>query len=74
MGLQGMYHVELWTIDDLFDFIQAEIQFLEEQDLLEPEHGFLAVIAVAIFPIRKRLEQPDLIVKMQGADADACQV
>ena len=71
---QSRRHIEAGPIDQLLDFVQAEIQFPEEQDLLKPEHGGFVVIAIAILAMRRRLEQADLVVVMQGAGADTGQI
>ena len=49
--LQGIQQVALGPVKDVFDVVQAEIQFSKEQDLLKPEHSLFVVIAIAILAI-----------------------
>ena len=41
----------------MLDLFQAEIQLAEEHNLLQPEHGFLIVIAIAIIAVRSRAHE-----------------
>ena len=70
MVLQGAQGIEILTAHDPLDLVQGQLHLAVEQDLLQLQNGCLTVIAVTVSANPGRLEQPDLVIVVQGARCD----
>jgi hypothetical protein len=69
--LKGLNLIKGIVFQDRLYVIQFKIQFPKEHDLLQPQNLFFFVISVAVFPIKRRLEQSNFIIVVEGAHTDA---
>src|SRR5687768_638452 len=56
--------------EDPLDLLEVESQFLEEQDLLQPLEVVFLVEPISGRAVRRRFQQPDLVVMVQRPHAD----
>jgi hypothetical protein len=61
--------IETGIIKDASDLCERQAKFAVEKDVLKPQHLGLPVIAIAVLANVGR-QQSDMIVMMQGTDAD----
>ncbi len=67
MTVQRAQYIEVTPSHDLLDVLQRHAQLPVEQDLLQPQYGLLPVVAIAVLAHTGRLEEPDLVIMMEGA-------
>ena len=69
--VEGFFFVKIRTVYDVFDFFQRKLQLTEQQNLLQPLKGCLAVQPVTSFTDLVRMKQSYLVVIMQCAHTDS---
>jgi hypothetical protein len=67
MGDQGLFPVKTRAAKHRLDLAQAETEFPEEKNLLQALKIGVSIEAVARRTHRRRFEQPDGVVVVQGA-------
>lgn len=70
---ESIFNIEIRLAHNELDFVQRDIQFTVEQDLLQLQQAVLVVVAVAVATDLGWWEQADLIVVAQGAGCNTGQ-
>ena len=70
--VQRFVPVKVRTLQDRLDFLERKRQLPEEQDLLQAFQSLFVIQPVSCLRILRRVQQADLVLILQGANADPC--
>ena len=68
--VQRFFPVKVRTLQDCLDFLERKRQLPEEQDLLQAFQALFVIQPVSRLRILRRMQQSDLVIILQGANAD----
>ena len=67
--VQHFFPVKVRTLQNRFDFLERKRQLSEDQNLLQAFQSFFVIQPVPRLRILRRMQQADLVIILQGANA-----